>query len=185
VYGAAVAGGGLGGVGGGVVARGLNGESTTVENVAVDAVLGAAGGAAGAVAGKAVVAVAQRIAGPAAAFETLRPGPYASESIPASGPRVTPAEAAQLKGQPCHTCGKAVPGTKSGNPVGDHQPATGLIVRGDSQSLYPQCTTCSFPRQANQVRQQNHLWRLQQNFGTQAGAGAGNVGTRRPQDEQW
>ncbi len=182
VYGAAAAGGALGGVGGGIVGRSLNGQETTVQDVAIDAGLGAAGGVVGAAAGKAVVAVGQRIAGPSAAFETLRPGPYASESIPATGPRVTPAQAQQLRGQPCHTCGTGSPGTRSGNPVGDHQPSTGLAVRGGSQQLYPHCTSCS-GRQGSQVRQQNQTWRGQQRTGGQAGAGAGTAGTRRPEDE--
>jgi RHS repeat-associated protein len=185
VYGAAAAGGALGGAGGGVVGRALKGEQSTVRDVAVDATLGAAGGVVGAAAGKAVTYAAQRVVGPSARFETLRPGPYANESIPASGPRVTAAEAQQLRGQPCHTCGRAVPGTKSGNPVGDHQPATGSIVRGSEQNLYPQCTNCSFPRQANQVRAQNGIWRQQQRIGEQAGAGAGTAGTRRREDEPY
>ncbi len=184
VYGAAAAGGALGGAGGGIVGRALNGQTTTVQDAAIDAGLGAAGGLIGAAAGKAAVAITQKISGPSAALETLRPGQYASESIPASGPRVTPAEAQQLRGQPCHTCGTSNPGTRSGNPIGDHQPSTGLIVRGDSQQLYPQCTTCS-GRQGAQVRQQNQIWRQQQSTGSQAGAGAGAAGTRRkPEDEQ-
>lgn len=182
---AIAASGAVGGGAGYLLDTGLNGGTATGTGLATATAVGTVGALGGAAIGKAVTVVGQRLAGPSAASETLRPGPYASESIPASGPKVTPAEAAQLKGQPCHTCGNPVPGTKSGNPVGDHQPPTNLMNTGNAaRRLYPQCTTCSFPRQANQVQQQNYIWRQQQTSGTGAGAGAGAAtGTRRPEDE--
>ena len=33
--------------------------------------------------------------------------------------------------------------TKSGKPIGDHQPATALKKPGEPQNLYPQCASCS------------------------------------------
>jgi len=78
---------------------------------------------------------------------TLKPGPHAAESVPASGPRITTAEQTEINriGQTsgCHTCGTKDPGTKSGNFVGDHQPSTALNQAGKPQSLYPQCLHCS------------------------------------------
>jgi hypothetical protein len=77
----------------------------------------------------------------------LRPGPYAVQSVPAKGPGRPNAatqrainELGELYG--CHTCGSRVPGTKSGNWIGDHQPPSAL-ARGQAQSYYPQCRVCS------------------------------------------
>jgi RHS repeat-associated protein len=85
---------------------------------------------------------------------TLKPGPNAGDSIPASGPKVTPSEQKQINKfgdeRGCHTCGTAKPGTKSGNWVGDHQPANKLNPPGGSQRLYPQCLACS-RRQGGEV----------------------------------
>jgi RHS repeat-associated protein len=89
---------------------------------------------------------------------TLKPGAFATESIPARGPapNFTAAERAAVRqigeGSGCHTCGTMNPGTKSGNFVLDHQPPSGLVKPGTPQQLYPQCATCSFPRQANEVK---------------------------------
>ncbi len=80
---------------------------------------------------------------------TLRPGPNAAGSIPARGSqrnfttaeRETVNEIGRVSG--CHTCGTKNPGTKSGNFVLDHQPATGVNVTRSPQRLFPQCLTCS------------------------------------------
>jgi hypothetical protein len=80
---------------------------------------------------------------------TLRPGPYAGESIPARGPGrdFTAEEHAAIdrigNETGCHTCGTTNPGTKSGHFVPDHQPANALNVDGSPQRLYPQCINCS------------------------------------------
>ena len=57
---------------------------------------------------------------------TLKPGPFAGESTPASGPgRITGAQQAEVNriGQEsgCHSCGTLNLGTKSGNFVGDQR----------------------------------------------------------------
>ncbi len=80
---------------------------------------------------------------------TLQPGPYAGESIPArSSARVfTPAERTSVNNagatSGCHTCGIMTPGTKSGNWIPDHQPVSALNWDGLQQYLYPQCLNCS------------------------------------------
>ena len=86
---------------------------------------------------------------------TLSPGPYAGDSIPASGPsrQFTEAEreAVNAIGQKsgCHTCGSLDPGTKSGNFIPDHQPPSRLAPE-QPQQLYPQCQGCS-RRQGGEV----------------------------------
>jgi RHS repeat-associated protein len=101
------------------------------------------------------VAIEDEAAGELNELDTLKPGPYAGESIPASGPRITASEQAEINRigseSGCHTCGTKNPGTKSGNFVGDHQPATALNQSGQPQRLYPQCLACS-RRQGGQVR---------------------------------
>lgn len=90
-------------------------------------------------------------------FLTLRPGPFAQESIPAPGPgqTITPAMHAQINHigseRGCHTCGTKSPGTPLGNFVADHQPPTAMTLPGQSQRLYPQCQKCSV-RQGGEVR---------------------------------
>jgi RHS repeat-associated protein len=78
---------------------------------------------------------------------TLKPGPFAGESVPASGPKITPAEQVEVnrigKDEGCHTCGTNDPGTKDGHFVGDHQPPNAMRQEGQSQNLYPQCLSCS------------------------------------------
>lgn len=80
---------------------------------------------------------------------TLRPGPYAAESIPARGPQqtFTAAERAQIDElglrYGCHTCGTTSAGTKSGHFVPDHQPVSGLNFVNAPQRLFPQCLACS------------------------------------------
>ncbi|HJR75240.1 MAG TPA: hypothetical protein VJ806_16570 [Luteimonas sp.] len=84
-----------------------------------------------------------------AAASTLKPGPFAAESISArsaaqtfnSGERAAVNKIGQTTG--CHTCGTTNPGTKSGNFVPDHQPVSSLNAIGAPQKLYPQCLTCS------------------------------------------
>ncbi|WP_437784545.1 hypothetical protein [Sorangium sp. So ce1097] len=57
---------------------------------------------------------------------TLKPGPFAKESIPAHRGRPTASEQKQINRimdkHGCHTCGTKDPGTKSGNSIADHQP---------------------------------------------------------------
>ncbi|MGH9928119.1 MAG: hypothetical protein ACREA9_02715, partial [Pyrinomonadaceae bacterium] len=76
-------------------------------------------------------------------------GEHAGESIAArSAARdFTAAERAEVNRigsqTGCHTCGTTNPGTKSGNFVPDHQPASALNPTGGPQRLYPQCINCS------------------------------------------
>jgi hypothetical protein len=85
---------------------------------------------------------------------TLKPGPFAEESIPASGPKITPKEQAQIdkigNASGCHTCGAKSPGTKNGKWIGDHQLPTRFSPPGKSQRLYPHCEGCSL-RQGGEV----------------------------------
>jgi hypothetical protein len=89
---------------------------------------------------------------------TLKPGPFATDSISArgAGRSFNTAERSaidRIGGESgCHTCGTTNPGTKSGHFIPDHQPPNALNPSGGPQQLYPQCSTCSFPRQANEVR---------------------------------
>jgi RHS repeat-associated protein len=89
--------------------------------------------------------------------DTLKPGPYAGDSIPARGPErdFTPEERARIneigRETGCHTCGATDPGTRSGNHIPDHQPANGLNPEGGAQRLYPHCLSCS-RIQGGQVR---------------------------------
>ena len=89
--------------------------------------------------------------------DTLKPGPYAGDSIPARGPDrgFTPEERGQINDigndTGCHTCGSTDPGTKSGNFIPDHQPPSALNPDGNPQRLYPQCLSCS-RIQGGQVR---------------------------------
>ena len=91
--------------------------------------------------------------------DTLQPGPFAKQSIPARGPErnFTKAEREKINkaGQEdgCHTCGSREAGTKSGNHIPDHQPANALNPPGGAQRLYPHCKSCS-ARQAGQVTQE-------------------------------
>ena len=89
--------------------------------------------------------------------DTLKPGPFAGDSVPARGPgrdfnqdeRNKINEIGQTTG--CHTCGTIDPGTKGGNFVPDHQPPNALNPEGDAQDLFPQCISCS-RTQGGQVR---------------------------------
>lgn len=85
---------------------------------------------------------------PAVGDELLRPGPWAKESVPSSGPgRITQAERTQLNPigdqYGCHSCGATSPGTKSGNWIGDHQPVSRTVPPDTRQVLYPYCQACS------------------------------------------
>lgn len=85
---------------------------------------------------------------PAVGDDLLRPGQWAKESVPSSGPgRITQAERNQLNPigdqYGCHSCGATGPGVKSGNWVGDHQPVSRTVPPGTPQVLYPQCQACS------------------------------------------
>lgn len=89
---------------------------------------------------------------------TLKPGPFANESVPArgSGRNFTRAERDKINEagakDGCHTCGTTDPGTKSGDFVPDHQPPNAMNPSGGQQQLYPHCKTCS-TRQGGQVTQ--------------------------------
>lgn len=81
---------------------------------------------------------------------TLSPGPFSGDSIPARGPgrKFTPGEREKIndigRADGCHTCGKTEPGTKSDDFVPDHQPPSGLLGgNGGDQRLYPHCIDCS------------------------------------------
>jgi hypothetical protein len=108
--------------------------------VAVDATIVAATSAVG---GEDIVASR------AVARSAVDIGEYAGESIVArsAGRSFTKAERAEINRigskTGCHTCGSTNPGTKSGNFVLDHQPASALNVSGGPQRLYPQCINCS------------------------------------------
>lgn len=84
-----------------------------------------------------------------AGVDTLKPGKFAGESITARGKgrNFTKGERAAInnigKTTGCHTCGTKTAGTKSGNFILDHQPVSGLVPNGTSQSLYPHCASCS------------------------------------------
>lgn len=85
---------------------------------------------------------------------TLRPGRYASESIPAHPGRATAAEQREInrigRETGCHTCGSKDPGRESGNFTADHQPSTALTEPGEPQIFLPHCDGCS-RRQAGEV----------------------------------
>gem|GEM_PF-6815029 len=81
---------------------------------------------------------------------TLKPGPFAKQGVPASRGKsrnFTSAERTEINNQGyengCHTCGVKTPGTKSKNWIPDHQPANALAPDGTPQTLYPHCKSCS------------------------------------------
>ncbi|TDF34394.1 hypothetical protein EYS14_24775 [Alteromonadaceae bacterium M269] len=86
--------------------------------------------------------------------DTLKPGPFASESIPAHKGKPTAQEQRQvnqlMQKNGCHTCGTKDPGTKSGNAVADHQPPQAL---DEPKEFFPHCIDCA-RRQGGQVRQE-------------------------------
>lgn len=89
------------------------------------------------------------------AKDLTKPGPYAVRAVPGTASRSHPTAVRQelkanFEANGCHTCGTKIAGTKSGNPVADHQPPIGLNSEGEPYELLPQCTTCS-ARQGGQV----------------------------------
>jgi RHS repeat-associated protein len=72
--------------------------------------------------------------------DTLQPGPSAADSVPATGPVITPAQSRAMQGLACHTCGAADP---EATMFADHQPPGGFTSPGTEQNLYPQCGQCS------------------------------------------
>jgi RHS repeat-associated protein len=116
------------------------------ENASAGQVITAVAEEGGRVGGTILVVTAIGARANAPSGNTLRPGPNAEGSVPASGTRITTAERAQVNqlgnASGCHSCGASTPGTSSGNWVGDHQPPTAL-ANGRPQALYPQCLSCS------------------------------------------
>jgi len=94
------------------------------------------------------------LVGAAAKVSTLKPGPFAKESIPGHMGKPTAAEQKQvntlMEKNGCHTCGTKDPGTKSGNAVVDHQPAQAL---GETKEFLPHCIDC-MRRQGGEVLQE-------------------------------
>ncbi|MEZ5470094.1 MAG: RHS repeat-associated core domain-containing protein [Lysobacterales bacterium] len=87
-----------------------------------------------------------------------RPGKHAQTPIPVSGghgAKPTAEEQELLNSMPCHRCGAEESGTKKGNMIGDHQPATSLCSPGTPQCFYPHCKRCS-------VTQGGHILQLLQ-----------------------
>ncbi|KYF99491.1 hypothetical protein BE18_10255 [Sorangium cellulosum] len=82
---------------------------------------------------------------------TLKPGPFAKESIPAHRGRPTASEQTQvntlMERHGCHTCGTKEPGTKSGNSIADHQPPQAL---DEPKIFLPHCNHCK-ARQGGEV----------------------------------
>ncbi|GAB2859570.1 hypothetical protein GCM10027277_30120 [Pseudoduganella ginsengisoli] len=85
---------------------------------------------------------------------TLKPGPFAKESIPGHMGKPTAAEQREvnklMEKHGCHTCGTKNPGTKSGNSIVDHQPAQAL---GETTEFFPHCIDC-MRRQGGEVLQE-------------------------------
>jgi hypothetical protein len=83
------------------------------------------------------------------------PGPYARESVPASGARPTAAERREVDAigrvSGCHWCGTFRPGTRSGRYIPDHQWPNALSPPNLAQRLYPHCASCS-SRQGGYIR---------------------------------
>ncbi|GGR85535.1 MULTISPECIES: polymorphic toxin-type HINT domain-containing protein [Streptomyces] len=79
---------------------------------------------------------------------TLGAGPHAREGvalvngdIDEDGVRDLINESGNAHG--CHTCGSRVPGTKKGEWIPDHQPASSLVPFGFPQTAYPHCLICA------------------------------------------
>lgn len=81
--------------------------------------------------------------------DTMKPGPYAVESIPArsKSQKFTKAEREKINEigdkYGCHTCGTKPSGRSSGNWTPDHQPVSKTVPDGTPQVLLPHCKTCS------------------------------------------
>ena len=85
---------------------------------------------------------------PPAGAEYFKPGPFAGEGTPVSGPGRLKAAAqrgvnAEGAANGCHTCGAPSPGTRSGQWIGDHQRPSSLNPPGAAQRAYPHCANCS------------------------------------------
>lgn len=88
---------------------------------------------------------------PAALPQGIGVGQYASPNggVPASriNRPATAAERRQVQQQfdqhGCHNCGTRIAGTRSGNPITDHQPPSSLNQVRGPQQYYPHCATCS------------------------------------------
>jgi RHS repeat-associated protein len=129
-------------------------DATTAEKAisVVGAVAGLAlpGGGYGSVVNKVDdVADGVKAIGGVKGVQTLAPGSFAQESIPArsSARNFTREEVAKVNEMEnkngCHTCGTKDPGTARGNFVKDHQPPTGLNQNNQLQKLLHQCIGCS------------------------------------------
>lgn len=89
------------------------------------------------------------------AKDLTKPGPYAVRAVPGTASRYhSPAVRQDLKANfdatGCHSCGTRIAGTKSGNPIADHQPPIRLNSENRPYELLPHCTTCS-AKQGGQV----------------------------------
>ena len=100
------------------------------------------------------IKAAASVIGDANKASTLKPGPFAKESIPSHPGRPTAAEQRQVNAHMekngCHTCGTKEPGTKSGNAIADHQSAQAL---GEPKEFLPHCNNCK-ARQGGEVLQE-------------------------------
>jgi RHS repeat-associated protein len=130
-----------------IIASGNPAVGTGARLLAVGSLLGEVSGVSDVLkGGKAALKVvdgvgdAKKVAG---RVDTLKPGPFAVESIPAHRGRPTAPEQRTVNGlmteHGCHTCGTKNPGTKSGNAIADHQPAQAL---GEPEIFLPHCNTC-------------------------------------------
>jgi RHS repeat-associated protein len=116
---------------------------------------------------------------------TLRPGPFAGDSIPARGPgRDWTADERKRINEigRCHTCGTTDPGTSSGNFVPDHQPSNGLNADGGPQRLYPHCLKCS-KKQGGEVKQAQDADK-RNSSGSGSGAKDGDGANKRDQESK-
>jgi hypothetical protein len=86
--------------------------------------------------------------------ETLKPGTFGTESIPAQVGRPTVTQQRQvndlMQRNGCHTCGTKNAQTTRGNAVADHQPPKAL---GTPTQFYPHCIKCA-RRQGGEVVQE-------------------------------
>ncbi|MDD7973644.1 hypothetical protein [Roseinatronobacter alkalisoli] len=88
---------------------------------------------------------------PAALPPGIGVGQYASPNggVPASRINRPPAAAERRQVQQqfdqhgCHNCGTRIAGTRSGNPITDHQPPSSLNQVREPQQYYPHCASCS------------------------------------------
>jgi RHS repeat-associated protein len=142
--------GGLGGLGGGINGELAGGGSTNEGGTRGTDQIGGTSAEPGEDTAAAITSGSDRDSPDWKASNTVEVGPYAGVGQPARGPGrgFTPSERAignaEGRSLGCHSCGSTDPGTKSGNHVLDHQPATALREDGEDQTLYPQCLSCSY-----------------------------------------